>query len=86
MFDLKRFTEPDPIAGSCEAVAQFNIFDGGLEIRFIESAHREKNLPPDRATGAPKRRSLLPTMLMDIVMEQIAVLRQKVRFTRLIVI
>ena len=43
MFDLNGFTESNPVTGSCEAVAQFNIFDGGLAIRFIESAHRAAN-------------------------------------------
>jgi hypothetical protein len=57
MFDLKLFTKQDSVVGSLQPVAQLDIFNRRIAIRFIETVEREENIAADRA-AARRRRSL----------------------------
>src|SRR5438552_3922925 len=60
--------------------AQLDIFDGRTTVALrIKAAKRQEELTPYGATAAPEGADLAITVLVDIVVEQILVLREKVR-------
>ncbi len=78
MFDLKLFTKQDSVVGSLQPVAQLDIFNRRIAIRFIETVEREENIAADRAAAGPKRKSFLASRLMHVVVQQIRVLGEKI--------
>ena len=77
MFDLESSVQFDAVARARHPVTQFHVFNGGDFIRLVKPTNRKKNLTSHCATGTPEGVDLRWGMLMYVVVQQIAILRQE---------
>src|SRR5678815_3482734 len=73
--------------GCTDPGAELDIFNGRTSVALrIEAAKGAEYLTPYGATAAPKGADLSLAILVDVVVEQILVLREKVRCGRSVIV
>ena len=79
--------QQDFAAPSPQAVAKVDIFNARQPVGVsIEAAQRQKRRQPDCAAASPEGGRLPMGVLVDVVVEQVLVLRQEVRCRRRVVV
>src|SRR5207244_3699084 len=76
----------DPLAVARETVAELDVLDRGIAVPLIEAARGEEHVAPDRAASGPERRRGRARRLVNVMMEEVTVLRQEVRGIWLVVV
>ena len=78
MLDGQALVELEAVAGSLEAVAQFDILDArGVEI-FVKTTAGGKDRAADGTAGTPECRGPVAGCLVHVVVQEIAVLGEKI--------
>ncbi len=83
---LEVVAEAHAVAGARQPVAQLDVLDARALVARVEPAHREEDIPPDRAAAGPEGRRLRVRGLVDVVVEEVLVLREEVRLARAVVV
>ena len=74
------------MSGAPQPVAELDVLDRRVAEAAVEPAGVEKDRAPDRAAAAPERRGRFAAGLVDVVVQQVPVLRKEARIGRGIVI
>src|SRR5689334_18447122 len=79
MGDLDLFVEQDPVPGFVQADSELDIFNARASVTGIKASHLQKQRAPDSAAAAPKRRGFLAVLLVNEMMEEVAVLGKDIQ-------
>src|SRR5690606_2519053 len=74
VLDLQILEDSDAVAGVGEPVAQVDVLDAWLLVPLVEAARCEECLPPYGPAGGPEGADLVPAPLVDVMVEEVAVL------------
>lgn len=86
MFNLNIFFKYNFVMVRLQPISQFNILNSGTAIACIKTSGFQKYLSPNGATTRPKGTGILAGVLMDIMMKQVLILRNKQNISRFIII
>ena len=77
---LEQRVEDDLPAGAREPRPEVDVLDGGKRVALcVEPAHAAKRIRADRPEAGPERRCLAGALLVDVVVQEIAELRDGAR-------
>jgi hypothetical protein len=80
--DLERRVDANPQAGAPQPVTEFDVFDAGRRVAFVEARHGVEGRRPDGAARAPEREAVRAGDLVPVPMRKVLVLREKIRGSR----
>jgi len=76
--DLDVVAQAHAVTCPGQSVPQLDVLDRGTAVRRIEAAELEEDLAADGPATGPERGGLTPRGLVDVVVEEVLVLRDKV--------